>query len=415
MYLKYVPSGTKVAESIRDIARTIHQSSSGTASLSNLEFCNTISSSLTTGTNSGWSLASGYTLGSGTTGSGDTQYAFVADTNIGNNKMYCSLHSNGDWANASEISGTFGAYNSGYGFTLSGLIDFGLSTEMYSHGRTTTSASYGGGQSFSYYPTSGFPAEFHVFAGSKYIVIAGSTPLGHQIIQGVCELEDNFMSADVRSTISHAVPHCFFQITSYGYQTIAAAVSRYRGDANAHSQPASGPNPTRQFFQMVKDRAGYIARNYSVVWIADTNSTIRETHTVQDGSTTGSVTPPSSLGAYNKEYMYNGYMANDTKNTMSPYHRWNPPNSTLDMEYGNTLTRNAAGTADQIPLYPLVHSFDNLYGGLVVNMSKYMPLYVCPYDLGSYGDTFTVGSDTYIFLGGTWRSSYKTAYMMKVE
>lgn len=417
MYLKYVPSGTKVVETIRDITHMIHDSSTGIASLANLEFCSTGASSFTAGANSGWSLASGYTLGSGTTGSGDAQYALVADSDIGTNKKYCSLHSNGDWGNSSEYNGTYGSYASGYGWTLSGLLDYGLGTQMYSHGRTSTSASYSGAIAFSYYPTSGYPATFHVFAAPKYIVIAGATAGGHFLCQGVVELEDNFMTADARSTISHAVPHCFFQMASYGPTGGSTSVqSRYRGDANSHTDQGAGPGSFRQFFQCIKDRAGNTARAYvSGCGREGSTNTFRMTHTQENSTTTGSTSPASTLGAFNAEEPFYRYMGIDTRQTLNPANRWNFDYATFGRGYGNRLTKNAAGNADQIPLFPLVHSFDHIYGGMVINLSKYMPLYVAPYDLGSSGDTFTVGSDTYIYLGGSWPNGYRTGYMMKVE
>ena len=57
MYAKLAfATGTKTGEAVRDIVTLITDSNSGSASLDNLEFITTSSSSLTAGTNSGWSL-----------------------------------------------------------------------------------------------------------------------------------------------------------------------------------------------------------------------------------------------------------------------------------------------------------------------------------------------------------------------
>ena len=138
-------------------------------------------------------------------------------------------------------------------------------------------------------------------------------------------------------------------------------------------------------------------------------------HTVENSTTNGSTTPAATLGSSAAEEPFYRYMGIDTRQTMNPVNRWNFNYNTFGRAYINQLTKNSAGSADQIPLAPLVHSFDHLYGGLVMNLSHYMPLYVAPYNLGNYGDTFTNGGDTYIYLGGTWYNGYQTAYMMKVE
>ena len=425
MYLKYVPSGTKVSETVRDITRAIHESSSGSASLNNLEFCATASSSLTAGTNSGWSLSSGYSLATGAAGANDAQYLLEASSSIGSNKMYCSVHLNGNWANSSIYNGNYGVYNSGYGWVLSGLIDKGLSTEMYTHGYSGTSASYSGAGGFSYYPTSGYDATFHVFAGAKYIVVSGTSSAGNQWIMGMTELEDNYMTADARSSISNAVPHVLFGIGSYTTNSgVATRAVRYRGDLDTYSPGLDGPVFFRQFLQCVKSRSGNVARNYAPIsgrWNAQgglgEGLTERLYNTEENGTTTGSTTPNASIGAYDIYEPSLRYMGLESAVTMNPYGRTYSSNqvSTWGNSYGQILSKNTAGNADQIPLIPLVHSFDHIHGGLVMNLSKYMPLYLCPLDLGTCGDTFTVGSDTYIYLGGTWRNNIKTGYMMKVE
>jgi hypothetical protein len=240
---------------------------------------------------------------------------------------------------------------------------------------------------------------------------------------GMTELEDNHMTADVRSTISNAVPHVLFGISSYGGNSASSdKATRYRGDWDDFSPSTSGPTNFRQFLQCVKSRNGNIARNYSVFSSSFSGSlgpgiTAMMYNTEENGTTNGNTNPNASIGAAGIYEPGLRYMGLDTVIGMGGYGRQYTSNliSTWGLSYGAKLAKNSAGSADQIPLYPLVHSFDHIHGGLVMNLSKYMPLYLCPLDLGTYGDTFTAGSDTYIYLGGTWYDSHKTGYMMKVE
>ena len=284
---------------------------------------------------------------------------------------------------------------------------------MYTHGYTATSAAYSGSGGFSYYPASGYDTTFHVFAGAKYIVVSGTSPTGKQWIMGMTELEDNYMTADARSSISNAVPHVLFGISNYTTTSVGVSQAvRYRGDLNGWNPDTQGPVCFRQFLQCVKSRNGNVARNYAPIsgrWSGGDlglGRTERLFNTEENGTTTGSTSPHASIGAYNTYQPGSRYMGLESAVTMNPYGRGG--------SYGQTLSKNSAGNADQIPLIPLVHSFDHIHGGLVMNLSKYMPLYLCPLNLGTFGDTFTVGSDTYIYLGGTWHLG-STGYMMKVE
>ena len=77
MYARLSFSSTATAwQKCRDIARIIHESSSGTASLSNLEYISVADSEFIAGANSGWTLAGAQTIATGTPSASDGNYIF---------------------------------------------------------------------------------------------------------------------------------------------------------------------------------------------------------------------------------------------------------------------------------------------------------------------------------------------------
>ena len=168
MYAKLkFPSGTTNGEVVRDITRIIHESSSGSASLSNLEFITTSESELTAGVNSGWALHSSNSLQSGSIAAGDAQYILQGTSATNSITKYCALYTSG------AHSGSY--YNStSMGFCLGVVFDPNTSTENLSWGYSGTNSSYSGSHSML---TSN--RTIRVFADPKRIIILGYIDSGN--------------------------------------------------------------------------------------------------------------------------------------------------------------------------------------------------------------------------------------------
>ena len=95
------PAGITAAQAVRDVTRIIHDSSSGTASLSNLEFISVLDSELYAGVNSGWSLAGGVTLPTGAVEASDVSRILQSPCVNTNKIKYASIHVNTDFSNSS--------------------------------------------------------------------------------------------------------------------------------------------------------------------------------------------------------------------------------------------------------------------------------------------------------------------------
>lgn len=130
------PSTTTAWQRCRDIARLIHESSSGSANLNNLEYINILDSELIAGVNSGWSLAGGQTIATGTPSASDGNYVFESDCVDTNKKKYVSIRPNGN------ISSTTIGNNSNPGVYLSPVVDYGTATVNYVGGYSGTDLNY---------------------------------------------------------------------------------------------------------------------------------------------------------------------------------------------------------------------------------------------------------------------------------
>lgn len=98
------PSGLSANKRNRDIARLIHDSSTGSANLSNLEFIDVGGSTLVAGVNSGWSIATGSDIAlaalpaAGTAvGEDDSYYVLEGTCADGVKKKYVGIYTNNAW------------------------------------------------------------------------------------------------------------------------------------------------------------------------------------------------------------------------------------------------------------------------------------------------------------------------------
>lgn len=161
MYARLVfPSYLNVREKVRDIARLIQDSSTGNASLNNLEFISVTDSELFPGVNSGWSLVTGSIPAAGTAiGTEDREYIFQCDCVNSSKKKYVSIASNG--ATSVENSNSTP-------LLLSPYVDYGTATQN-SLLRTTSSTS----TAYRKIGVGDGNGTVYVFASPRKLIIAG--------------------------------------------------------------------------------------------------------------------------------------------------------------------------------------------------------------------------------------------------
>jgi len=139
-------SGVSTALVIRDIVRLITESAAGNASLSNLGSIDTSNSTLTAGTNSGWTLYTGQSIpanSASASNSSDSYYTLQATSATNSRTKYCAIHGNCHFSSGSGMTLTS---TSQAGVMLSNVDDPTLSNANtnfnFSTGYNSTSTSY---------------------------------------------------------------------------------------------------------------------------------------------------------------------------------------------------------------------------------------------------------------------------------
>lgn len=393
MYAKLVfPAGTTSGEAIRDIARLVNDSSSGSASLNNLEFITTASSELVAGTNSGWSLhSSTSTLGSGAISSTDAKYILQGTTATGSKSKYVGIQCNGSWTSSS-------AYNSANcGVCLSNVQDPGAATELWSFGYSSTNSTYLARNSFN-------PAStIHVFAEPRKLMLFGTTHSNTNYCQG------QFEAAETPNTTYRQLPPTVFY--TWGRTNLSSTASgdlqsAYRGlsfwsdsgitdeslvqwSGSMYSDNPSAEGVVRGLgIYCGLNRGGstsYIDRLYE-------STALR----IADGTTNGSSNTTTGIGSnFRAEYQMNirwemfgpGSRTGTLSATYWPAGNWGS---------SGMSTRDASGNK-AIPLRPIIADWPALCAD-IYNISDVSKIWWAPVGLGAVGDTVTIGSDVYMYL-----------------
>jgi len=395
MYAKLVfNSGTTAGEAVRDIARLIDDSSSGSASLSNLEFTNTSSSELVAGTNSGWSLHSSTSLGSGTVSATDSKYILEGTTATGSKSKYCGIQVNGNWTSSGIYGGT------SVGVLLSNVLDPGNSTrEFWSTGSTSSSTS-----TAAYHGLA--PTTIYVFAEPRKILIFGTT-----LLTSIPICNAQLECAETPNTTYRSLPPTMYvqwgkttQATT-SYQTYTNAK---RGDnfwaqnvfqdsslvQFSGSMYSDNPNMTgtiRSWGCHCSNYRGY--DNYISAWAGFGNTLM------DDGSTAnGTANNSSYLGQSGQEHA----MPNIRWEIWGPgaTHAGSSSNTNYYKDgawgYAGMSTRDSSGNK-ALPLRPIVFDWPK-FSADIYNASDVSKIWWAPTGLGATGDTVTVGSDVYVYL-----------------
>lgn len=253
MYAKLkFPSGTTNGEAVRDITRIIHESSSGSASLSNLEFITTADSELTAGVNSGWALHSSNSLQSGSIAAGDAQYILQGTSATNSITKYCALYTSG--AHSSSY------YNStSMGFCLGVVFDPNTGTENLSWGYSGTNSSYSSAHSM---VTS--DQTIRVFADPKRIIILGYVGSGNGAFM---ILEGPQGPLDQKQSVC---PNAFVQASAGGKHNSNETAPTYRSSSNSGYFGNTSPGDFAQLCNFGTHLAGNEGSTMRL-WTASTN------------------------------------------------------------------------------------------------------------------------------------------------
>jgi len=255
MYAKLkFPSGTTNGEAVRDITRIIHESSSGSASLSNLEFITTADSELTAGVNSGWALHSSNSLQSGSIAAGDAQYILQGTSATNSITKYCALYTSGSHSSSSYYNST------AMGFCLGVIFDPNTGTENLSWGYSGTNSSYSSANSM---VTS--DRTIRVFADPKRIIILGHVGSGNGALM---ILEGPQGPLDQKQSVC---PNAFVQACAGGKHNASESAPAYRSSSNSGYYGNTGPGEIAQLCNFGTHLAGNEGSTMRL-WTATTSS-----------------------------------------------------------------------------------------------------------------------------------------------
>ena len=380
MYAKLVFNASTVAGiKVRDITRLIVESNSGSASLSNLEGIDVSSSELVAGTNSGWSLASGYSIPtSGTTVSAtDSEFHLTAPCATSSKTKYATIQTNGSWTSAN-------IYNSTVPSVCVGTTTrVGESDEQdligYSGTTATTADNF-------FVGSSTYSTTVHVFATPYKLILAGYNASGINGWHGVVEFAEN------HTTTNRNIPPFFWTGNpgAYGSDTEAFAT---RATTTGYDE-AGGGNRIIWPNTFVNNGNGQQPRIYEQ-WNDNNvhNNGYDEVTYMTNGSNVPGtlITDPQSLVIYDHSDSFD-----------EPASIFSRSGSRTDLQTtstgmsGDTHRLYDGTTGDRVKLVrPIVHNFR--FGNYGILDFTNAGLYKCSGQLGTFSDNLSIGSDDYFF------------------
>ena len=404
MYAKLsFATGTKTGEAVRDIVTLITDSNGGSASLDNLEFINTGSSSLTAGTNSGWSLhEDSNSIPSDGTAVSSTDSHFILEGSCKDDstkKKYCSVLVNGSFTSSTVHSGTT------FALTLANVLDPGDSTEMFSNGYSATTASRGDCHGV-------MPTTIHVWADPRRIILHGQDGNGKKTL--ITHME----AAETPSTEAFTLPPvAVFFTTQSGYNltTNTTESISYRGDGNALWDDQTSSIDFISFTgSMYMHKEGNEGVVRSVGWhrvggpttsYDDSNGAgmswcNRQDARKDDGTQYGTLftptTPTQDDGQKGVDFLIpNGFL---WWSPLNCHRNWDD-SADYDSTFGRSDAQafNSSGTSG-IPMFPLVWFNSVIFNTEVYDFGSVSGINRAPAGLGSTGDTVSIGSDVYQYI-----------------
>ncbi len=377
MYAKLVfPYSSLPMQRNRDIARIIHESSSGSASLSNLEFIDQTSSEFFAGVNSGWSLASGSIPAKGTALSTSVDNNFTLQSPcVDTNKIkYANITINGPNTNTTQLN------NSLVPNIIQPLIDYGTATEAKIGGYNSTSTSY--------YPHYGFGYQggaVYIFATPRKLIVGGSSLSGFHLYMHLEFAETG------QTQFYNLVPQAYMCYTTDGaasgqqYYDVYYTGNRYTTGAGVNGMA---------FFTFLKSI--YSTEHSSIARVlyggADTNQIDFSDYIyLENGTTEGIATAPVNQLGYQLRWR--------PAILFPPWLLYTSSKSTG----GRTAQQTKPGGGITYPLFPLYTSIDRWNTGII--SFKDCNVYSSVSDIGLIGETVKVGNNDYIVFAEPGKTS----------
>ena len=369
MYAKLkFPSNTTNGEVVRDITRIIHESSSGSASLSNLEFITTADSELTAGANSGWALHSSNSLQSGNIdSSNDAQYILQGTSATNSITKYCALYTSGSHSSSSY-------YNSAtMGFCLGVVFDPNTSTENLSWGYSGNNSSYSGSHSML---TSN--RTIRVFADPKRIIILGYIDSGNGAFM---ILEGPQGPLDQKQSVC---PNAFVFASDASKHNAGEASPMYRSSSNSGWFGNTSPGDFAQLCNFGTHLAGNEGGTMRL-WTASTNGNVAdpEGYYYSVAKLENSTSTGSDVGEVNTDMQWNmAYAASSVNNSAS-------------FKNSNQLSYTANGTKALV-VFPLYIKGPGFFPD-VKDFSTLNNVWFAPSGIGTAFEEVTISGNNYVY------------------
>jgi len=369
MYAKLkFPSGTTNGEVVRDITRIIHESSSGSASLSNLEFITTSESELTAGVNSGWALHSSNSLQSGNIDStNDAQYILQGTSATNNITKYCALYTSGAHSSTSYYNST------SMGFCLGVVFDPNTSTENLSWGYSGTNSSYSGSHSML---TSN--RTIRVFADPKRIIILGYIDSGNGAFM---VLEGPQGPLDQKQSVC---PNAFVFASDATKHNANETAPTYRSSANTGYYYNSSPGDFAQLCNFGTHLAGNEGSTMRL-WTASTtgNAADAEGFASSIAKLENSTTTGSDVSEINTDMQWNMAYAASSISTSASF------------KNSNQLSYTANGTK-ALMVFPLYIKGPGFFPD-VKDFSTLNNVWFAPSGIGTAFEEVTISGNNYVY------------------
>jgi hypothetical protein len=367
MYAKLVfPYSSTPMQRNRDIARIIHESSSGSASLSNLEFINQESSEFFAGVNSGWSLASGSIPAKGVALSTSVDNSFTLQSPcVDTNKIkYANITINGINTNTTLLN------SNGVPNIIQPVIDYGTATETKIGGYSATASSI-----YPYYGFGRLGGAVYIFATPRKLIIGGTTVYRFHLYMHLEFAETG------QTQLHNLVPQAYMCYTTAGTADGQEALQPYYGG----NRYGSGFDQGFAFFTFLKSiystEHSTIAR-FLHGGVDTAFSDFTDYIYLENGTTTGLATAPATDLAYELRWR--------PAILFPPWllYTSNPGTG------GRTAQQTKPGGGITFPLFPLYTSIDRWNTGII--SFKDCNVYSSVSDIGVMGDTVKVGNNDYI-------------------
>lgn len=390
-------SNTPIAGKIRDVVRIIHESSSGTASLNNLEFIDVGNSELITTVNSGWSLATG-TLGSGAITTSDSQY-YLQGTCVNTNKTkYVSIHASFNFTN-SLVTTDY----TNITMIMAPVIDYGTATEQLIAGYTGTSVGVGRDNGLGCEGNLG-SSVIYIFATPRKLILIGSNYSNPNVLFGNLEYSETTGSMEYNFP-----PVCYIGLNPYRKEGISFTNTNFYRGVNFwenHTGDFCAFVP-QYYYNKTVGTFGYSGLARITVHQGDpgTNYGAFDTITIADNGTSNGVNV-SYAQPYNQDFV-NTLQHNDVSWISPKYffgrRDWTAAIANSGKEY------DSSGNL-RIPVIPLYMN-DIVTGNGVIDFSQ-CQIYKTVGGLGSVGDTVTLNGNSYFYYSYTGRTG---ALLIKKE